>query len=80
MMPDPSECQEDDLELSANMAGNAFSIWHYGPWLCALLATMGKYSNQGAVTPTGSACAGCSVQSSPHTDREDSDVASSTSP
>lgn len=24
--------------------GNAFSAWHYGPWMCALLATTGRYT------------------------------------
>eukprot|EP00974_Lingulodinium_polyedra_P085198 8247632-Lingulodinium_polyedra.AAC.1 len=79
-MPDTSECQDEFLELMANMAGNAFSIWHYGPSLCALLATMGKFSRQGEVTPAASAGGGCSVQSSPRTDGGDSDVASSPSP
>ena len=31
------------LELIANMAGNAFSVFHYGPVVQALLATFGKF-------------------------------------
>ena len=33
---------EEDLDLIANTAGNAYSLWHYGPWICALYATCGR--------------------------------------
>ena len=32
-----------DLELISNLAGNAYSLYHYGPWEMAALATFGKY-------------------------------------
>ena len=32
-----------DLELIANMAGNAFCASHYLPWFCALVSTYGKF-------------------------------------
>lgn len=33
----------EGLQLIENLAGNAFSIFHYGPWVCALLAALGKH-------------------------------------
>mmetsp|Transcript_102358 Transcript_102358/g.203216 ORF Transcript_102358/g.203216 Transcript_102358/m.203216 type:complete len:98 (-) Transcript_102358:55-348(-) len=31
------------VEMVANLAGNAWSLWHYGPWKLALLATVGQF-------------------------------------
>ena len=31
------------LELLSNMAGNMFTAWHMGPFICALLATIGRF-------------------------------------
>ena len=33
----------DFTELVANICGNAYSIFHYGPWQLAALATFGKF-------------------------------------
>ena len=33
----------EGLDLISNMAGNAFSMWHFGPWQCALLSTYGQF-------------------------------------
>ena len=46
-MPAGDTVKEEDLELIANMAGNAYSVYHYGPWLCALLATWGQFAKEG---------------------------------
>ena len=37
------EVSVDRVELLENMAGNAFSLWHYGPWMSALLITLGRF-------------------------------------
>ena len=34
----------EDVDLLDNMAGNAFSLWHYRPWVIATLATLGKFA------------------------------------
>ena len=39
------DCTEK-LELVANMAGNAYSLWHYGPISMATWATVGRYYKQ----------------------------------
>lgn len=39
----PEERDIDYPELLANMAGNAYSVWHFGPWAIASLATFGKF-------------------------------------
>ena len=35
------------LDIISNMAGNAFSLWHFGPWQCALLSTYGQFCKMG---------------------------------
>lgn len=35
--------REEACDLLSNLAGNAFSAYQYGPWLAALLVTMGRY-------------------------------------
>lgn len=45
-MPPAADLTAETLELYENMAGNAYSAWHYGPWMCALLATAGRFGKQ----------------------------------
>ena len=33
----------EEMEMWMNIAGNSYSIWHFIPWYCALLATFGKF-------------------------------------
>ena len=41
--PPGGERSCDYLELVANMVGNAYSVYHYGPWNMAMLSTFGTY-------------------------------------
>ena len=37
----------DELELLVNMAGNAYSAFHWIPWTCALLSVYGRFMSDG---------------------------------
>ncbi len=42
--PSPSDVQNIEmLDLLEDMAGNAYSAFHFGPWMMALLVTFGKF-------------------------------------
>jgi hypothetical protein len=43
----PSMSTAEEVELLANLAGNAYTAFHYMPWNMALLATFGKYHLNG---------------------------------
>ena len=50
-MPAADKVTEDDMELIPNLAGNAFRLWQYGPWLCALLSTYGFFGRDSQCEP-----------------------------
>lgn len=39
----PTEKGSDYIELLSNMAGNAYTMYHFGPWALASLATFGRF-------------------------------------
>ncbi len=64
LCPPSSNPTDETLELLEDMAGNAYTIWHYVPWMLALLATFGKFSTSMPDANSGSALA-FEVPSSP---------------
>ena len=38
--------EQEMLCLSSNMAGNAYSLYHKGPWLMAAFATYGSFAGK----------------------------------
>ena len=39
----PKMKDNDYIELVSNMAGNAYTMYHFGPWALASLATFGRF-------------------------------------
>ena len=39
----PSLSTLEGMDMAANLAGNAFSVFHFGPWAMATLATVGRF-------------------------------------
>ena len=47
----------DYCELLTNMAGNAYSLWHFGPWFLSLVATYGMFAGKECADDVEGACA-----------------------
>ena len=46
-MPPASSRPIEFHDLLCNMAGNAYSLFHFGPWSLAMMATYGRFFSDG---------------------------------
>lgn len=55
----PAERPDSFPELISNMAGNAYSVYHFGPWVLALFAVYGKFWSPAVPSSSSSEDGGC---------------------